>query len=337
MTGYDEMRLELQTSLLRAGKLTGDEVEAVMTEFCMAAQNFEITRKTLDLIPVTGMPKAVDEYLACLKLEGRAAGTIYNYKRVLYGLFTDVRKDPTELTHKDIWGYLLRYQARAENPVSNRTMNSYLGVIKYFYCWMQDIGYMVANPTKAIAPIRYDKKQLEAMTRHDLVVLTKACKTAREKAVISLMYATGCRVSEVARMKKPDINWSAKTITVFGKGSKYRQVFFNDQAEIYMRDYLDSRTDESPYVFVSERGKHGVNPAAIRKWVETVYARVADEIGTKVTPHIIRHTTATLALQSGMPITSVQRVLGHEQIGTTMEYVDMKKIEVEQEYTKFVV
>lgn len=337
MNGYDEMRLSLQTNLLQCGKLTVDEVEIVMEAFCRASQNFDIVRRSTDLIVYDGVSAKVDEYLMCLKLEGRSEGTIYNYRHVLYGMFRYIKKEPKDITHQDVWGYLLNYQMQSDKPVCGRTMNAYLGYIKYFFSWLQDVGYITSNPTKSIAPIKYEKKMRESMTRHDLVLLQKACETPREKALISIMYATGCRVSEIARMKKTDISWATKTITVFGKGKKYRTVYFNDQAEVYLKDYLNGRKDESPYVFVSSRGSHGVNPAAMREWVDAVYERVSNELGTKVTPHIIRHTTATLALQSGMPVTSVQKVLGHEKLDTTMQYVDMTKVSVESEYTKYVV
>lgn len=270
-------------------------------------------------------------------MEGRSKGTIYNYCNILEKMFLHVQKPVDRITHKDIWGFLLLYQNNREKPVSNRTMNSYLGYIKYFFSWMVDIGYLTSNPTKGIAPIRFEKKKKQSMNRHDLIVLLDACEDIREKAIISLAYATGCRITELCTMKKSDIHWYDRSIQVLGKGNKYRTVYFNDQAEIFLKQYFESRTDESPYVIVSIRGGHSCTSHTVRRTIKLIYARVSDKISVHVSPHIIRHTTATLAIQSGMPVTTVQQILGHESLETTMQYVDMAKVDVTQEYKRFVV
>lgn len=334
MEGYEALRLDFQTRLLSDG-MSVEHVESVMNTFCLACKGFKIEKESCDIIPYGSVPKAVDEYIKSLQMEGRARGTIKNYEKVLKTMFITIKKPIEEVTHKDIWGFLLTYQASRERPVCNRTMNQYLGYIKYFFKWLQDIGYITSNPTRSIKPIHYEKKQRKSMTRRDLIQVMKACNNEKERAVISLMYATGCRISEMCAMQIKDIDWLNRRIKVMGKGKKERYVFFNDQAEIYLAEYLDTRKDDCEYVFVSARGHHHVTVDSMRKWIEGVCKRVTD-ISINVTPHTIRHTTATLGIASGIPVTSMQKILGHEQLSTTMEYVDMDRISIQQDYDKHV-
>lgn len=336
MDDYEVFAMELQARLIGAGRSVEDVAE-IMDTVCTVAQRYEIKKECTDIIVNQGVPREVEEYLACKMMEGLSPLTIKDYRGRLYSFFKAVRKPYTQITHKDIRGYMLAYQYEREKPVCNRTMNHYQGIITHFFEWMQDVGYITADPAKNLPSIKFEKKQKESMNRHDLIILMDACSNIRQKAIVALAYATGCRVSELCRIKLTDINWVKKSITVLGKGSKYRTVYFNDQAEIYVRKYLESRKDDDPHLIVSTRGAHGVSVRAIEKMMREIYLRVEDKVNVKVTPHIVRHTTATLAIESGMPVTTVQKILGHASIETTMEYVDMSKINISQEYQKFVV
>lgn len=336
MNGYEGLRLEMQTRLLDEGRSVED-VESIINTFCLAAQGYTIEKAPTDIIVYTGIPRVVDEYLACKLMEGLSEKTIKNYRDRLYHFFKNMRKPYDEITSQDIRYYMLAYQQEREKPVVNRTMNAYQGTIKRFFGWLQDVGYITNDPSKGMAHIKYEKKKKQSMTRHDLVILMDACKNVRQKAIISLLYATGCRVMEVVSMKKDDINWHDKSIVVLGKGNKHRTVYFNDQADVYLRQYLDSRTDENPYVIVATRGHHSITENAIQQMVYRMYKGIKDDISLKLSPHIIRHTTTTLAIESGMPVTSVQSILGHASLETTMEYVDMTRVDVKNDYRKYVV
>lgn len=335
MNDFDSVRLNLQSRLISAG-LDEKTVDLVIGEWTIAMEDYDIVLRSTAIIPYVGIPKSVDEYLASLQMEGREKGTIKNYQKILYAMFECLKKSPEELEYRDIWGFLLKYQESREKPITNRTANQYLGYIKYYFSWLQDVGYITNNPTKSIKPIHFEKKQRKSLTRHDLIQVIKSCQTERERAVITLMYSTGCRISEMCSMKLADIDWRERRIKVLGKGKKERFVFINDQAEIYLSEYLATRHDESPFVFVSARGHHGITTDSMRKWIESVCGRVTD-ISVHATPHTIRHTFATLGIQSGLPVTSMQTLLGHEDVSTTMEYVDMSHISVQQEFDKHII
>ena len=314
-----------------------DDVQKIIDTFCIVAQGYDITKACTDVIVYTGIPRVVDEYLANKLMEGLSPKTIKGYRDILYMFFRRMTKPFDTITSKDIRGFMLTYQMERPKPVCNRTMNGYQAAIKRFFGWLQDVGYIDNDPSRGMAPIKYERKKKQSMTRHDLIMLTDACENIRERAIISLLYATGCRTMELIGMKKEDINWRDKSIVVLGKGNKHRTVYFNDQAEIHLKAYLDQRTDDNPYVIVSTRGNHSVGYEAIRKMVAKIYEKVEESISVRVTPHILRHTTTTLAIEQGAPVTSVQAILGHASLTTTMEYVDMTRVDVKQDYKKFVV
>lgn len=336
MNGYDGFRLEMQTKLLEDGR-SMEDIARIMDVFCQVAQSYDITKACTDIIASSGVPREVDEYLGCKLMEGLARGTVAGYRDRLYNFFRTVKLPYDQITSKDIRGYMLYYQHGREKPVTNRTMNAYQATIVRFFNWLQDVGYITNNPAKNIPAIKYQKKLKASMDRHDLLILMGACRNVREKAIVSCLYATGCRVNEACNIKISDINWHDKSIVVLGKGQKYRTVYFNDMAEIYIRQYLGSRKDDCQYLIVSTRGGHQVGERSIQKMMRKIYSSVADQMETKVTPHTVRHTMATLAIESGMAITTVQKILGHSSIETTMEYVDMSKVNISQEYRKYVV
>lgn len=338
MNTFDSLRLDFQSILIESQKYEIDEVEDILSKFMLAMQNYDVIEKQKDIIVYNVVPESVNKYLAVLKLEGRTDGTIYNYMKVLTSFFAFVKKKPEEITHRDIWSFLLDYQNNRAKPVSNRTMEQYRGYIKYYFDWMQDVGYMSTNPTRGMSPIKYEKKQRKSMTRHDLILLSEACKNEKERAVIEFMYSTGCRINEAVNIKISDIDWNNKSVRVIRKGNKEGILYFGDRAEIAMKKYLDSRHDTCEYLFVSARGHHQINTGSLRENIHKIYLRAGVEnISVPVTPHIIRHTTATLAVQAGMPVEYVQQMLGHEQINTTMQYVDIANSNVRNACTKYVV
>lgn len=139
-------------------------------------------------------------------------------------------------------------------------------------------------------------------------------------------------------MKKSDVDWNAKMVHLFGKGRKHRTSFINAKAEVSLRAYLETRVDDSEYLFVTERKPiRGLKKDAIEKIVRNISNRVSSKVGKSVTPHVLRHTTATMALQSGMPIEDVSKLLGHESIDTTMIYVHTSIESVQSAHRKYVV
>ena len=177
-------------------------------------------------------------------------------------------------------------------------------------------------------------KPRRALTRFQLEKLRRACRTKRDIAIVDVLYSTGCRVSELANMRLSDVDFNEKSVKIVGKGGKHNTVYLNTNAQLSLEEYLRSRDDDSDYLFVSERKPHGqIN----KRTVEHVFAILSQEINFHVTPHVIRHTTATLGLQSGMKITEVQRMLGHSSVNTTQIYAETSQEDVRTAHLKYVV
>ena len=191
---------------------------------------------------------------------------------------------------------------------------------------------------RTIQAIRYEKKPRQNLTQLELEYLRTGCQTSRDRAIIEFLYSTGCRVSELAGVKKSDIDWSTKTVHLFGKGKKHRSSYINAKAEVTLSSYLNSRNDDCDFLFCTERKPiRGLQREAIEKIVRNISTRSMEKTQKHVTPHILRHTTATIALQSGMPIEDISRLLGHEKIDTTLIYAHTLEESVREGHRKYIV
>lgn len=155
---------------------------------------------------------------------------------------------------------------------------------------------------------------------------------------MEFLYSTGCRVSEMSAVKKKDINWLDNSVRLFGKGKKHRLSFINAKAEVAIKNYLNSRKDDSEFLFVSERAPHGqLSKDAYEKIIRNIVKRTPEVQGKHITPHTLRHTMATTALRGGMPITDISKLLGHEKIDTTMIYAKTSTEEIREGHKRFVI
>ena len=177
------------------------------------------------------------------------------------------------------------------------------------------------NPAITISPIKYERKHKRAMSQLDLEKVRAACETKRERAIIEVLYSTGCRVTELERLNISDVNFETKEVVLFGKGSKHRTSYLNAKAEVTLKEYLNERIDSNPALFVYERKPYDrLKKSGIELLVKRIMERTSD-VTTHVTPHVFRHTTATTALDRGMSVVDVSRLLGHRKVETTMEYI----------------
>ena len=164
-------------------------------------------------------------------------------------------------------------------------------------------------------------------------MVINSCNTLREKAILDFAYSTGCRVGEIVKANKSDINWSERSLYIIGKGDKQRKVYFSARAKISMLKYLESRKDNNSALFVSSKKPYGrLGEATIQREVKRVGERTPNK--THVFPHRIRHTFASNAINSGVSLTALQNLLGHEDANTTIIYAKTSDRFVEQEYLK---
>ncbi|HZK34820.1 MAG TPA: tyrosine-type recombinase/integrase, partial [Bacillota bacterium] len=185
-----------------------------------------------------------------------------------------------------------------------------------------------------IKTIKVEKRLREALTKEQFETLRTGAKTLRQKALLELLYSTGCRLEEVEQMKKQDIDWQRLQIRVIGKGNKERAVYINATAQVHLRKYFMSRLDNCDAVFVIERNPIGLMG---RRTIQREIKVVAEQsgLGINVYPHLIRHTFATHMLNSGMSLNILQQILGHDDPSTTLIYAELDSVTVENEYRKY--
>lgn len=330
ITNLDGMKLNLNQ----------DQIDKILISVDSTIQNYDIYEKPESELEVSarnnGIPKLVYTYLACKQAEGLARETLYGYKVLLEIFFRAVPKNPDQVNANDIRVFLFNYQEKSK--VTNRTLDKYREYLMRFFTWLHENGEIVINISKQVKPIHYETPQREALTPYELEELRLACRSNRDRAIIEFLYSTACRVSELIEIKFTDIDWNNNTVHIFGKGQKHRTSFLNARARIMLEQYINfSREGDSEYVFVSERAPHSkLTKEAIEKVVRRI-ATDAEGIHKHVTPHVIRHTTATIGLHNGMSINELSMLLGHSNIETTMIYAKTSYDAVKSAHNKCIV
>lgn len=316
--------------------LTADMLSSVLNVLDATCVKYEISRKETALTVIDGdLPDIAKTYLVCKKLEGLADNTLNAYMRILRTFFSVVRKPLDRMTMNDIRIFLFNYQR--ERGVANQSMDKYRSYLAGFFSWLSDEGYLPVDLMRNIPSIKHEKKTRQHLSVLELEYLRTCCETTREHAIIEFLYSTGCRVSELSGVKLRDIDWENKSVHLFGKGSKHRTSFINAKAEVAIKAYLESRDDSCEYLFVTERKEfRQLGKYAIEKIVRKIANRASGKIKTHVTPHVLRHTTATIALQNGMPISDICTLLGHESIDTTMIYAKTSIEDVAAGHRKYI-
>ncbi len=261
--------------------------------------------------------RVIKTYIVTKHMEGLSDLTIQNYLLRLKAFMIGVAKPLGKVTANDVRLFLFNYQA--QHNISNRTLESVRMIISTFLRWATSEGYITANPAETLKPIKYTVTPRSALEQIELERIRMTCSTKRETALIEVLYSTGCRVTELTSIKLSDIDWIKHTVTLFGKGKKYRTSYINAKAEVALQAYLSTRAHQGEYLFNNDRGGGKMS----KENVERIIRNIKDRAGfgdRKITPHTFRHTTATQALRSGMPVNDIQVLLGHANVATTMIY-----------------
>lgn len=273
----------------------------------------------------------LEEFLMSKALEGKSVATVDRYRYELYRLLSYTNKAVTNIKHTDISGYMRAY--KAIRKVQNQTLENVRAVYSSFFGWLRDRDQIQKNPMTLVEEIKVEEKLKKPYTDEERELLLRHCKTLRDKAMMEFLYSTAVRVSELARLNRGDIRFVSKDLIVFGKGSKERKVYLNDRTNLYMREYLQSRTDENEALFASIREPHRrLTKAGIESIIRETGKRAGVE---KSHPHRFRRTSATNALNRGMPLQEVAQLLGHKKVETTMLYCTVDQESVKYHHAKY--
>lgn len=259
----------------------------------------------------------ISHYLLRKKSKGLTSGTIEQYSIVLSALDNYLTTPLFHITDWDILSFLDHYEQTRH--ISKRRKEAIRIILNGFFRYETDMGNISKNPMCTIDAIKYRKTARIPLSDIELELLRNSCTNVRDKALLEFFFSTGCRVSEVERLNRNDINLTTRTIKVLGKGDKERIVFLNAAAIVSLTKYFQSRTDLDPALFVRLRKPYTrLKKCSIERVIKTLGQRAGIE--RNVYPHLIRHTTATYLLNHGMNLEEVQLILGHESVDTTRIY-----------------
>ena len=326
---YENFRTILALNLCTVTQdpaLLGD----IMSMVDMTMSDFEISHKSMDIIPAEGVPEVVKYYLATKTLSGRSQKTLKQYHYKLINFFNTVKKSFIDITALDIRNYLSMYK------INHNASNTYLDNIRItlnsFFQWLVDDGYLTRNPCAKVDKFKCQVKRRESFSTYSLEELRWNCTSVREKALIDFLYSTGCRVSECADILLTDIDWNNNTVLIrHGKGDKERTVRFNDESKVSLKAYVDSRNDDTPALWVSMKAPHQQLQTHA---LENIVKKAGERAGLHAYPHKLRHTFATVGLRNGISLDKLQVLMGHVSPRTTMIYADEDRTQIHMEHTK---
>ncbi|AQU03383.1 integrase [Dehalococcoides mccartyi] len=274
----------------------------------------------------------LDVFIAAKRVEGCSEKSLKYYDSTVRQMLDSVGKPAREISTDDLRGYLANFQK--ERGSSKVTIDNVRRIFSSFFGWLEDEDYILKSPVRRIHKIKTDKPIKETFSDESLELLRDACEEIRDLAMVDLLASTGMRVGELVGLNREDMNFYERECVVFGKGGSERVVYFDARTKIHLLNYLNSREDNNPALFLSLTLPHE------RLLIGGVETRLR-EIGKRadmqrVHPHKFRRTLATRAIDKGMPIEQVQRLLGHVKIDTTMHYAMVNQANVKNSHRKYI-
>lgn len=274
----------------------------------------------------------VELFLAAKRIEGCSEKSLKYYESTISALLDDLEKDVKHIVTDDIRTYLTEYQARKQS--SKVTIDNIRRILSSFFSWLEDEDYILKSPVRRIHKVKTGTNIKETYTDEALELMRDNCTELRDLAIIDMLASTGMRVGEMVLLNREDIDFNERECVVFGKGDKERIVYFDARTKIHLLNYLNSRNDDNPALFVSLQKPY--NRLQI-SGVEVRLRQYGKRLGlNKVHPHKFRRTLATMAIDKGMPIEQLQQLLGHRRIDTTLQYAMVKQSNVKIAHRKYI-
>ena len=271
-------------------------------------------------------------FLSAKQVEGCSQPTIRYYGNTIKQLADNMPKRFTDYTTEDIRAYLAVFQQK--HNATKVTVDNVRRIFSSFFSWLEEEDYILKNPVRRIHKVKTGTQVREVLSDESLESIRDTCTRSRDLAMIDLLASTGMRVGELVKLNREDINFTERECVVFGKGNKQRIVYFNARAKIHLQQYLNERSDQNEALFVS------LNDPQKRLQISGVEVRLR-KIGReanvpRVHPHKFRRTLATMAIDKGMPVEQVQKLLGHVKIDTTMHYAMVNQNNVKLSHRRFI-
>ena len=271
-----------------------------------------------------------DLFLSSKRIEGCSEKSLTYYKSTIEKMTNTINKRVNLIETEDLRKYLSEYQEKSK--CSKTTIDNVRRILSSYFSWLEDENYIIKNPVRRIHKIRTPQLVKETFSDEELEIMKDYCSEIRDLALIDFLSTTGVRVGELVNLNISDINFQDRSCIVYGKGNKEREVYFDARTKLHLKEYIESRDDSNPALFVSLLNPHN------RLNIKGIEIRLHD-IGEKnsihrVHPHKFRRSMATKAIDKGMPIEQVQVLLGHRKIDTTLQYAMVNQNNVKNSYKK---
>ena len=274
----------------------------------------------------------VELFLSAKRIEGCSEKSLKYYRATIEAMLEKVEKEVKHIVTDDIREYLTDYQKNKNT--SKVTIDNIRRILSSFFSWLEDEDYILKSPVRRIHKVKAGTNIKETYSDESLELMRDNCNEIRDLAIIDMLASTGMRVGEMVLLNRSDIDFNERECIVFGKGSKERVVYFDARTKIHLKNYLESRVDDNPALFVSlkapyKRLKIGGVEVRLREFGKRLGVQ-------KVHPHKFRRTLATMAIDKGMPIEQLQQLLGHSKIDTTLQYAMVKQSNVKIAHKKYI-
>ena len=273
----------------------------------------------------------VERFISAKRIEGCSEKTLKYYQTTIDAMVVAVNKNVQRIQTEDLRLYLTQYQEKHKS--SRVTIDNIRRILSSFFSWMEDEDYIIKSPVRRIHKIKTACSIKETYSDEELEKMRDNCEELRDLAIIDMLASTGMRVGEMVLLNRDDINFAERECVVFGKGDKERIVYFDARTKLHLQEYIDSRMDDNPALFVTLRAPYKrIQIGGIEHRLREMGKQLDIK---KVHPHKFRRTLATMAIDKGMPIEQLQKLLGHQRIDTTLQYAMVKQSNVKTAHRKY--
>ena len=292
--------------------------------------NYEISSKVEET--EDDSQKLIDAFVYAKRIEGCSEKTLKYYRTTIEAMTEVINKGVRHMQTDDLRAYLTEYQEK--HGSSRVTIDNIRRILSSFFSWLEDEDHILKSPVRRIHKVKTATNIKETYTDEELEKMRDNCVELRDLAIVDMLASTGMRIGEMVLLNKVDINFNERECVVFGKGDKERVVYFDARTKIHLQNYINSRSDNDPALFVTLRAPHTrIKIGGIESRLREIGRSLEIE---KVHPHKFRRTLATMAIDKGMPIEQLQQLLGHKRIDTTLQYAMVKQSNVKQAHRKYI-
>ena len=307
------------------------KLKEILTEICIYYR-IEVLEQSQKQEMQRNNKEILNRFISSKEIEGCSIRTLNYYKDNINKMLDTVNLPIDKITTETLRNYLADYKSNSSAGMV--TIDNIRRTLSSFFAWLENEDYIVKSPVRRIRKVKTTRRVKETLTDENLEKLRDTCSNVRDLAILELLISTGMRVGELTKLNISDMDFQERSCIVLGKGNTEREVYFSAKSKMYIEKYLETRTDDNKALFVSlikPYNRLGISG------IEIIIRNLGKEANiNKVHPHKFRRTMATMAIDKGMPIEQVQKLLGHIKIDTTMEYAMVNQNNVKNSHRKYV-